>query len=233
VRCRHFALITTNGFAHSKARNKIESPLLALLDEIRNIVYEYALGGMEVEPSNKHSCLLISSPREPKRSFHSLLRVQEVCQQMKDETASLPYKLNTFVSPTRLWLKGGLFPALKDAQRHAIREIGLPVNHDITSSAHFRLANTDSMVVDDLQTQAVVDLPGVRSVVMYSNWGLLHHNRSRVHTSTICPYDALYILSSCSAANAHASLPCTCTLLHPSSAIRDIVNVEHWPFCAR
>jgi hypothetical protein len=39
-----FVLMHSNSLVYSTARNKIESPLLALPGEVRNIIYDYTLG---------------------------------------------------------------------------------------------------------------------------------------------------------------------------------------------
>jgi hypothetical protein len=83
--------------SRSGKQNAMNSLLLRLPPELRNIIYEYALGGREISftlyatSSGNHFDLLFYG------SHHrNILGLLFACRQMHSETALLPYKLNSF-----------------------------------------------------------------------------------------------------------------------------------------
>ncbi|CAE7000757.1 hypothetical protein CFE70_001059 [Pyrenophora teres f. teres 0-1] len=77
---------------HITQLNATNSPLLRLPAELRNQIYEYALGGhifyFYTECSNEY-------PHD--RFFHNDIALVYVCRQLNAETALLPYALNSFI----------------------------------------------------------------------------------------------------------------------------------------
>ncbi|KAI4613396.1 uncharacterized protein J4E87_009863 [Alternaria ethzedia] len=71
----------------------IESPLLRLPPELRNIIFAYALDHGTVSPHLGTTCLERRLRKDPIRKRFGLLFT---CRQIYAETALLPYKLNTF-----------------------------------------------------------------------------------------------------------------------------------------
>jgi hypothetical protein len=188
-------LVITNGLVYSTARNKIESPLLALPGEIRNFIYKYVLGGMEVVPLQYDRRFWVGpwtlkDELQPWPVFRPLLDVLGACRQIQWEAALLPYMLNTFVSGSRYYLAWveddfismhGMISRLSDAPRHAIRAIGLPCNGVVYNNEYPR------QIPDQIQhsrlftvysgypiipTRTLRELSGVRSVIMYSKWSV-------------------------------------------------------------
>jgi hypothetical protein len=100
--------------AHSSRRNQIFSPLLRLPAELRNKVYEYALGGWEIriwydltykiDESKQKSdstgrvcaaCRPASGVKKPWiRARKAVLNLPSVCRQLNAETKMLPFTLN-------------------------------------------------------------------------------------------------------------------------------------------
>ena len=107
---------------HSTRRNEAESSLLRLPAELRNKIYEYAVGGHVIE--------LISSKKKPHYKMLSQANghytalanptvLSKICRQLHKETALLPYSLNTFHGSLRRIHK--FSKGLTKAQRKQIK----------------------------------------------------------------------------------------------------------------
>ncbi|KAJ4313130.1 hypothetical protein N0V94_007109 [Neodidymelliopsis sp. IMI 364377] len=100
-------------------RNRTHSPILRLPGEIRNRMYEYALGGNDLVPMESNikgtgfSFYLTSGPTncaEPSRQhWLGLCSLPATCRDLRLETKTLPLSLNMFQwennFTTCLWLK--------------------------------------------------------------------------------------------------------------------------------
>ena len=125
----------TDDLEFSTLQNAIKSPLLRLPGEVRNRIYEYALGGEEVCCSYYKRPYL--RPGQPNRTGKekyplSLLMLPQVCRQIHAESALLPYHLNdfwfdmTYASEDMSGsLKGGygVVARFTDAQLNSIRSL--------------------------------------------------------------------------------------------------------------
>ncbi|KAL1603993.1 hypothetical protein SLS60_005585 [Paraconiothyrium brasiliense] len=98
----------------SAQRNSTQSPLLRLPPEIRNKIWEYAIGGFNIKVFRTRSCEHLKelsyyaddlSEKLSRPTFH----LHKVCRQAYVETAPLIYTLNTFgfykVSAMDRWIK--------------------------------------------------------------------------------------------------------------------------------
>ncbi|KAF2795816.1 hypothetical protein K505DRAFT_191384, partial [Melanomma pulvis-pyrius CBS 109.77] len=74
-------------------RNQRESPFLRLPTEIRRIIYEFALGGKHYTTGKKLGRKL---PNSKFLAGPHPLALLSVCQQIYDETALLPFSVNSF-----------------------------------------------------------------------------------------------------------------------------------------
>ncbi|KAF2437384.1 hypothetical protein P171DRAFT_492132 [Karstenula rhodostoma CBS 690.94] len=102
-------------------RNAIESPLLRLPAEIRNRIFQYALGGYTINVRRfKGLCILVNcdcrryvglkASRDSydcdgsrTRSTSMPFRLREVCRQAYSETATLGFQLSKFTFDHSLW----------------------------------------------------------------------------------------------------------------------------------
>ncbi|KAI8940022.1 hypothetical protein NX059_003744 [Plenodomus lindquistii] len=100
-------------------RNRRESPLLRLPAELRNKIYEYALGSYELliitGPYGKKKYLMVKRPMHtvPSESLGNFLALTRTCRQINTETDRIPYAINQFYgSPQYLksLLLGHLLP---------------------------------------------------------------------------------------------------------------------------
>ncbi|OSS54016.1 hypothetical protein B5807_00940 [Epicoccum nigrum] len=85
-------------------RNREQSPLLRLPGEIRNHIYEHALGGHHVRSTDGHirpSTERLRYIKNPPEIFIRSANLERVCKQLRRETRLLPYALNSphFFSP--------------------------------------------------------------------------------------------------------------------------------------
>jgi hypothetical protein len=109
-------------------RNKQDSPLLCLPAELRNRIYELALGGLRLQVFNirngtkdYHSHYIAARDEEPHsrcKELHRLTALTLVCRQLYTETNILPFRLNAVhVSSDTI---SHLVTVLSEAQRNAI-----------------------------------------------------------------------------------------------------------------
>jgi hypothetical protein len=102
--------------------NASHSPLLRLPGEVRNKIWELAMGGNYIEVPGDYDTNpkgnAISNPTWPEYVPLSLFHLPEVCRQIYSETAVLAYRLNIFVisisigCSNRKWIKK-LLPELR------------------------------------------------------------------------------------------------------------------------
>ncbi|KAL8721886.1 MAG: hypothetical protein Q9225_001522 [Loekoesia sp. 1 TL-2023] len=125
-------------------RNSASSPLLRLPSEIRNKIYEYALGGNHLEVDyepHEHKYKTIKKQRyrthyggglyhecagegdDIPSSLH--LGLLRVCRQIYGEAALLPYALNTFVFESD-WVMKRCFETLRPVQKRAMGKVSIP-----------------------------------------------------------------------------------------------------------
>jgi hypothetical protein len=84
----------------------MRSPLLSLPSELRDMIYDYAIGGEEVRPKyscswNKISINLMSRPSGSDalytgEAWKNLFILSHVCRQLRLETLCLPFTLSVF-----------------------------------------------------------------------------------------------------------------------------------------
>jgi hypothetical protein len=109
---------------HSTRRNGEESPLLRLPAELRNKIYEYAIGGHVIElfdSTKKPHYNMLSQADGHYTALANPTVLSKICRQLHSETALLPYSLNTFHGHLRRihrFLKG-----LTKAQREQIKSV--------------------------------------------------------------------------------------------------------------
>ncbi|KAJ4372367.1 hypothetical protein N0V83_004141 [Neocucurbitaria cava] len=114
--------------------NQKNSPLLRLPGELRNRIYEYALGGHLVEPvcglgrlETVKDCQLRYCPYESKKEtdykpWDELLALTYVCRQVNQEGRLLVFEINTFQVRKRIAFDAWLL-YLKDDQKQAITSV--------------------------------------------------------------------------------------------------------------
>jgi hypothetical protein len=111
-------------------RNALESPLLRLPPEVRNVIWTFAVGVDLVFIRQKSKCPLrakgygVSFDGEMRRFEEdrqlSAFHLPEVCRQIYAETATLAYSTNTFLLYGTEWIR-----ALSLTQRRAISRVEL------------------------------------------------------------------------------------------------------------
>ena len=135
--------------------NQSKSPLLRLPGEIRNLIYEYALGGntinigfetyrttyksnkpREVVPIFKYHCTVFNKPTNPfKMGYPSQVKISSnfttlhnICRQLYLETDILPYQLNimSFSSYNVMFNLLFMEKRLSRRQLDAITQVMLP-----------------------------------------------------------------------------------------------------------
>ena len=105
-------------------RNQKSSPFLRLPPELRNKIYEYAIGGHVIklfESTKKPHYNMLSQADGHYTALANPAVLSKTCRQLHRETALLPYSLNTFHGRTRRihkFLKG-----LTMAQREQIKSL--------------------------------------------------------------------------------------------------------------
>ncbi|KAF2874969.1 hypothetical protein BDV95DRAFT_665622 [Massariosphaeria phaeospora] len=176
-------------------RNARESPLLSLPAEIRNQIYQYAMGGSEINvtrarPTNHHpdwrkrsKCLfwhgrathlepfVRSSPEGVGTSFH----FPETCRQVYAETVTLGYSTNLFIfgfekhypDTMRLW------KSQASAQRQAITAIR-------PHYSHFSIYFDDRNCPDTLLKLLKPQFPGLEQISVPKDFMVDHHWRRHV-----------------------------------------------------
>ena len=116
----------------SSYEKKQKSPLLSLPGELRNKIYEYALGGNLISPfylGDDDTVFFLRSAQygnpqdqSTEEAWAKLFNLSKVCRQLYQETKLLPYKLNVF----NICL-GGAFGSflsqLKDVNKKAITTV--------------------------------------------------------------------------------------------------------------
>ena len=117
----------------SVKRNCTESPLLRLPGELRNKVWEFAMGGqyVKVPPCGeaKGGAVTPRSRLRPRASKYkndklpSAFHLPEVCRQIYSETATLAYRLNTFIADSSLLNYVNWSTRLLPAHRNAISAV--------------------------------------------------------------------------------------------------------------
>jgi hypothetical protein len=142
---------------HRWSINQKDSPFLRLPAEIRNQVYEYALGGNTIKigfetyrstykrnepnklaPVFMYNCTVFSQLTNPfkdhKQPFVEISSgftlLNSICRQLYLETATLPYKLNLISFASHNIMVNFLLieQRISRQQRHAITQLGLPDN---------------------------------------------------------------------------------------------------------
>jgi hypothetical protein len=81
--------------SNSTERNEIESPLLHLPGEIRNLIWEYASSGADIDLHNHADGKISVHNHDDLAAFH----LPQVCRQTHSETHTLAYALSTFAVP--------------------------------------------------------------------------------------------------------------------------------------
>ncbi|KAH7069369.1 hypothetical protein FB567DRAFT_598974 [Paraphoma chrysanthemicola] len=114
--------------------NATRSPLLRLPGELRNKIYEYAIGSYyyhldEVTHSKTEKSRWVKtvgrayySPKD-KMPQPTAFHLPEVCRQIYSETATLAYNLNTFILEFDIGGNKDLIKNLLPAQKNAIRSV--------------------------------------------------------------------------------------------------------------
>jgi hypothetical protein len=130
--------------------NQANSPFLRLSGEIRNRIYDYALGGntinigyqtyhssyKKVVPVFKYHCTVFSTRVNPYKDrqnprvkiSHGFTLLNSICRQLYLETAALPYKLNTIAFDSHNTMVNFILieQRLSRQQRHALTQLFLP-----------------------------------------------------------------------------------------------------------
>jgi hypothetical protein len=130
--------------------NQANSPFLRLPGEIRNRIYEYALGGNtinigyqtyhssyeKVVPVFKYHCTVFSERVNPYKdrqnarvnTSRSFTLLNNICRQLYLETTALPYKLNTIAFDSHNTMINFILieRRLSPQQRHALTQLFLP-----------------------------------------------------------------------------------------------------------
>ncbi|EFQ95552.1 hypothetical protein PTT_06194 [Pyrenophora teres f. teres 0-1] len=96
--------------------NKSNSSLLLLPGELRNMIYGFVLGGLDICPSRKWGCKPMAMTK--------ILSIMFVCRRIHAEASLLVFELNTFELEHRLQCRSFL-GALTDRQRDAVQNIAI------------------------------------------------------------------------------------------------------------
>jgi hypothetical protein len=131
VSTRPGAGIVLTATNYSTLRNAQESPLLRLPPELRNEIYEYTLGGLQIRPGHRLGgpgmWQVLSKPVDadlsaPWQKMHYIAPLTLACRQIHTEAGLLPFKLNEItLGPLEPFLLA--MNRLTDRQRNAIRTI--------------------------------------------------------------------------------------------------------------
>jgi hypothetical protein len=135
-------MITDMPFHSIKSQN--DFPLLRLPGEIRNKIYEYALGGNTIlirlsshkPPFGRLISEIVDPRQETSRQvtkaapFYALLQLPAVCRQLRSEAGSLPYALSTFIVRVSIEFLERFVEALPGKMRSYIKTLGMPWPYD-------------------------------------------------------------------------------------------------------
>ncbi|KAH7076568.1 hypothetical protein BKA63DRAFT_411359, partial [Paraphoma chrysanthemicola] len=154
----------TNKF--STIRNDLNSPLLRLPGEIRNLIYGYVLceGSYEI----RHSWRNLTFAFYIQRKVHYRLSLLAVCRRTYEETALLSFSLNKFSFVETYALEEYLIRNLHVAQRNAIRSIGITVFPGFDDSEEIKVNSAYSHLDDFLPTVDNV----LVTVQFYRDWNV-------------------------------------------------------------
>jgi hypothetical protein len=102
----------------STARNQAQSPLLLLPAEMRNTIYEYVLGGYDIQiahvshPYHRLRAVLKTDPSHDSTRLENFLAITRTCRQIRAESNNLAFSLNEFGTdvPRLLLASTKLFP---------------------------------------------------------------------------------------------------------------------------
>ncbi|KAF3001976.1 hypothetical protein E8E13_007635 [Curvularia kusanoi] len=110
-------------------RNREQSPLLRLPGELRNRIYEFAIGGHVVDVLHRYfiqdrfiSTLPVRGPKDASEKFLRLLNLAHTCRQLYEETRLLPYALNIFCFYDDRWFMA-FSSILPSSAKSSIRQI--------------------------------------------------------------------------------------------------------------
>ncbi|KAF1959435.1 hypothetical protein CC80DRAFT_545818 [Byssothecium circinans] len=159
--------------------NQLHSPLLRLPGEIRNKIYEYALGGLRFEKKGYGTTRVyaIEHPGNSKIAHRSVasmaLSLTKVCRQVHAETALLPYQLNAFphnvVFDKSSGYKWDQSDALEQHQREAIKTITVPWEFVYPTVRRQRLftpcINLSTLIVQDTFHYCIHSLGHINHVI--------------------------------------------------------------------
>ena len=143
--------------------NHESSPLLRLPAEIRNMIYEYALGGYDMQaegPGDFNSGFeLCTMDNDGHRSFNvkHLTALTRTCRQIHTDTHLLFYQLNSFGSDHAKTIRQ-FFDKFTYVQRATITTLVL--THDLI----------EEIDDDRWSEQMQKDLVGVKKIVVKKNW---------------------------------------------------------------
>ena len=136
-------------------KHNSETSLLRLPAEIRNLIWEYALGGRTIR------CFALSFPtptsRIAKGANNALLRV---CRQIYAETALSPYRMNTFSFDsfwsTQQWLRTE--SKALPVQRQAIKTVRIKAVVDVSRQSHLSNETALEDIVKQLPHEADIHI---------------------------------------------------------------------------
>jgi hypothetical protein len=160
--------------------NQQQSPLLRLPAELRNKIYEYALGGMELHISSRSRMsdqfsVVSSDPSFDNIPLHRLIGLTLVSQQLYAETKLLPFELGTVrttASTPRAPIK-----RLSVTQRQAISSIR--VDYWYASDCRFWMFCPAVKALKGLKRVVVFDCPEPRIVEEDDVVGMIKKSRRR------------------------------------------------------
>lgn len=107
--------------AVSTLHNQKQSPLLRLPAELRNWIYEYALGSLTIRKClfRPHKFRAFDTSRQERTNLTALA---STCRQLYGETRLLPFELNVFKGHVEYWPRV-LRDGLSESQRNSLRSI--------------------------------------------------------------------------------------------------------------
>jgi hypothetical protein len=140
----HYILEMNTDMPFYSIKSQNDSPLLRLPGEIRNKIYEYALGGNTIliclsshkPPFGRLISEIVDPRQETSRQvirtvpFSALLQLPGVCRQLRSEAGSLPYALSKFVVRVGLEFLERFVEALPYKMRSYIKTLGIPWQYD-------------------------------------------------------------------------------------------------------